>query len=295
MDFGLNPSQLTPSHLTVDRNGRSFRVVDEPVVAAALAEFTSGFEEGTLRLFDAVLPECDRMVDFGAYVGFTALSAATIGVAVDAFEASPTNHALLAANVTLNPQLASRIRVQCCAVGDKDGRGTLYGKGFANSGSSLHCAIERGGTIRGRPEAEVRIRDASAVVEEIGIDPATLLKIDIEGAEYAVVPAIAPLLSARKPILHLSFHPFNIVAEDEYRTALARLGASLRLAEALSCYRHIYGYHHGGWTRIDLADRMQFLQRYLLVPKSLPRIASAQYGFVDAWAFADRELPLADC
>jgi len=289
MQFGLNPN-----HLTLDRNGRSFRVIGEPVVAAALAEFTSGFEEGTLRLFESVLPECDRMVDFGAYIGFTTLSAASLGVAVDAFEPSPTNHALLVANVALNPHLAARIRVRCCAVGDRDDQCILYGKGFADSGASLHRTVERGGILHGRAEAEVRVRNATAVLEEIGIDPATLLKIDIEGAEYGVVPSIAPLLAARKPIVHLSFHPFNIVAEDEYRTALARLGAALRLAEALSCYRHIYGYQHGGWTRIDPPHRMQFLQHYLLAPKSLPRIASAQFGFIDAWVFADRELPLAD-
>jgi hypothetical protein len=41
------------------------------------------------------------------------------------------------------------------------------------------------------------------------------------------------------------------------------------------------------------ADRVGFLRQYLLQPKPVPRIASPQYGFIDAVAFSDEALPAA--
>jgi hypothetical protein len=46
--------------------GRSFQVIDHPVIAAGAAEFAGGFEEGTLRFCDAALPHCEQMIDCGA-------------------------------------------------------------------------------------------------------------------------------------------------------------------------------------------------------------------------------------
>jgi hypothetical protein len=63
-------------------------------VAQSAAEFTSGLEEGTITYFDRVPAHCARMIDFGAYVGFTALHAASRGVEVFAFERNPVSHGI---------------------------------------------------------------------------------------------------------------------------------------------------------------------------------------------------------
>jgi hypothetical protein len=108
------------------------------------------------------------------------------------------------------------------------------------------------------------------------------------------VPAVAGLLAEAKPVLHLSFHPFNIVVgPDEYANAVARLARAMRVAEALACYRHMYCHTNDCWVRVDPADRLDFLRQYLLRPKQLPNIATPQYGFTDEFAFADMELDLA--
>lgn len=277
--------------ITVAPHGRGFRVLDHPVVVAAAAEFTSGLEEATLRLFDAVLPECDRMVDFGAYLGFTALYAASFGPCVSAFEASPMNGALLAANVALNPELRGRVTLHPHAVGDRDGTVTLYAKGYADPEASIFRDVERATLVCGAPTARVRMRDTRAVLEEIGVGPDSLLKIDIEGAEYQVLPRIAPLLAETRPVLHVSFHPFNIVpGPDEYANTVARLARAMQVAEALAFYRHLYCRAGDLWTRVDAGDRMDFLRHYLLRPKPVPRIRAPQYGFTDAWVFTDRAL-----
>jgi len=276
----------------VARGGRSFRVVRHPLAQAAAAEFCSGFEEGTLRFFDAILPGCTRMVDFGAYVGFTALYAATHVDAVFAFEPSPINHEILARNVAANPELAAHIHLFRHGLGARDEQVMLYAKGVADSGATIFRDVERGSVVSGAPEAAVALRNAADVLREIGLDDRTLLKIDIEGAEYAVLPAIAPLLAEHKPWLHVSFHPFNLVAgTDAYQSTLLRLRCAMTAAELLAPYRYMHLYSGGGWCTIGPADRMDFLRQYLLSAKPVPRVATPQYGFVHAVAFSDAALP----
>ncbi len=293
LQAGADVAEFEVRGVPIAPHGRPLRVIDDPVVVAAAHEFAGGAQEGTLQLFDAVLPGCDRMVDFGAYVGFSTLYAATQVARVFAFEASPTSFSLLRANVALNPALRPRIALFPHAVGDRDAEVTLYGRGYADPRASIFRDVQRGTVAIGAPAARVPMRDAHTVLTESGIGPRTLLTIDVEGAEYQLVPAIAGLLAAAKPVLHLSFHPFNVVVgPDEYANTVARLARSMQVAQALSCYRYMYCHTNYCWTRIDLADRLDFLRQYLLRPKQIPGIASPQYGFTDAFAFADAELGL---
>jgi FkbM family methyltransferase len=285
----------TESAGSVDRvtwRSRDFHVVRHAAVTAAVAEFRSPFEAGTLAFFDAVLPACDRIIDVGAYVGLMSLYAADRVDEIYAFEASPTNFKLLTQNVSVNGLLRDRTKLFAFGLGDRDERVPLYRKAVADSGSTIFRTVERSRLVDGTPEAVIELRDADAVLRGIGVTGRTLLKIDIEGAEYLVVPAIAGLLAEAKPFLHLSFHPFNLVAEgDEYVVALERLRRALQVAEALSCYRYMYFYQQGEWRCIGQDQRMMFLRQYLLRPKPVPRIASQQFGFIDAVGFADATLP----
>lgn len=230
---------------------------------------------------------------FWRFIGFTSLYAAAHGVRVEVFEPSPTNAALLEANLAVNPLLAARVRLHRHAVGARDASLPLYAKAHADSGSSLFEMVQRGAVMRGRAEAVVAVRAATSVLDEVGLCAQTLLKIDIEGAEYDVVPAIAPLLERHRPFVHLSFHPFNIVrGADEYLNQVARLRAALAIAEAVAPYRHMYFHTEQGWTRIDKGDRLSLLSQYLLKPKPVARIATPQYGFTDALALSEVALPL---
>ena len=270
----------------------ALNVVNDPVAVLGCAEFTSGFEAGTISFFDRVLPFCDRMIDFGAFIGFTALLAASHGVEVFAYEPNPMSHDLLVRNVAANPDLAPLMHLFRYGVGPRDGDAILYAKACADSGASLHRTIERGSIIQGLPSASIHLRDASTVLREVGLDRRTLLKIDIEGAEYQVLPAIAALLGEAKPWLHVSFHPFNLIAgDDPYRTELLRLRGMLEAAEALSGYRFLHMFANGVWETLGAEDWTEFLRHHLLRAKPVARIRTPQYGFIDAVAFSDLPLP----
>ncbi len=274
-------------------HGRALRIMDHPLVLAAARAFSDGSEEGTLQFFDATLPDCMRMIDFGAHFGFTTLYAAASVPEVFAFEPSPTNFALLAENVARNTGFGARIRLFRHGVADRDDEVMLYAKAAGDSGSSIFRTIERDTLISGAPDATVAMRNADAVLREIGLDRHTLLKIDIGGAEYLVVPAIAALLAERRPYLHISFHPFNIVATtDEYANTVERVRRAMQVAEALACYRFMHLFSHDTWFCIGAADRADFLRQYLLRPKPVPRVATPQYGFIDAVGFSDDPLPV---
>ena len=270
----------------------AFNIINDPIAAQGAAEFTNGSEEGTIRFLDFVLPHCERMIDLGAYIGFTALHAASRGVAVHAFEPNPVSHDLLVRNVAANPALSPAMRLHQHGIGARDARVMLYVKACADSGASIHQTIERSSLIQGMPLEEIRLRAAETVLGEIGVDQRTLIKMDIEGAEYEVLPAIAPLLALARPWLHVSFHPFNLVDErGAWHTELLRLRAMLDVAEALSCYRYTHVFSHGAWDTIGAGERMDFLRHYLMRAKPLPRIRTPQYGFVDAIGFSDQPLP----
>ncbi len=275
----------------ISRGGRHFCVADQPFCRDGADAFLGDAEAATLAFFDAVLPRCTRVIDVGAYVGMMSLYAALHVHEVHAVEASPTHQGLLRANIALNPQLAERIRVHCCAIGKADGTAALFRKAYADSGSSLFRSVERTAVLQGQKEADVPVRAAAALLEELQLDATTLLKIDIEGAEYEVLPAIASLLAQRQPFLQVSFHPFNIVRDDPYIGTLARLQAALDAAQAVASYRFIY--LHGRmvsgrqtWWRVAVEDRKLFVSDYLLAWKQVSRIASAQLGFVDAVGFS---------
>jgi FkbM family methyltransferase len=267
-------------------------LLDNPLIAHALAEFRSESEAGTREFFDAVLPRCDAMVDVGAHVGLTALYCAGRVDRVTAFEPSPVNLGFLEANIALNPGLADRIRVQPCGLGARDEEVTLYAKSLGDSGTSIHELVERAQMMRGRPLATAWLQAADPTLRALGVGRRTLVKIDIEGAEYQVVPALAGLLAEAQPFLHLSCHPFNLVVPgDAYRTALARVRGGIALAEALACYPHMYFYRTGRWIRVGVEERMELLERYLLEPKRVPGLASPQYGFIDAIGLSPEALP----
>jgi hypothetical protein len=72
------------------------------------------------------------------------------------------------------------------------------------------------------------------------------LKMDVEGGEYAILPANAALLKDWSPTIHLSLHPCllgpvgtpGIVSK--LRRVTARFLGALRLIRSLGSYRHFY-------------------------------------------------------
>jgi FkbM family methyltransferase len=194
-------------------------------VSAALREQGQWepFETSLLRRY---LKPGDRVLDAGANIGyFTLVCAACVGDngRVYAFEPEPCNYRLLTDNVALN-RLDSRVIACEAALADADGDGQLYLNPDNLGDHQLHEEVG------GRRRLPVKLVAGAAWFEgrESQLD---MVKIDVQGAEYAVVRGLLPLLAASGSRLHMlvELTPLSLRAAGSSGRALLELLATLGL------------------------------------------------------------------
>lgn len=181
----------------------------------------------------------DVFIDVGANVGaFSLLAADVVGDAgkVIAIEASPRIASALRANIDLNPPLARRIDVVEAAVADSPGTLTIHSGPAKNLGKTT-LLVERGEGA----EAVVRADALPALVDHRWIRSARLIKIDVEGAERAVLAGLQPCL----PWLHPDAEVVVECSPDWWRDGERDLGRVL--APWLAAGFHAYEVPNNYW------------------------------------------------
>jgi FkbM family methyltransferase len=140
-------------------------------------------------------------VDCGAWVGPTTLVAAGTGAQVVAIEADPVALEQLAANLAANPELAQRVTVIPRALNPAKGSVSIGSrrKPGSSMSSTLHADAEAHWIAEALTPAEL--------AESISAGCPLFTKIDIEGGEYAVIPALAAYLDRPQSAVLLSLHP----------------------------------------------------------------------------------------
>ena len=129
----------------------------------------------------------DVFVDVGANIGYDSLLAAwRVGPEgkVVAIEASPLAFALLQRNLKLNAY-AKNVRAVQVAASDRPGKLNLYDVLEHNMGAATTIA-GRGGVLVARVQAKPLLE----ILDPIEIDRVRLIKIDVEGAEPAIMSNI---------------------------------------------------------------------------------------------------------
>jgi FkbM family methyltransferase len=218
-----------------------------------LAAFWSGFadghfEPGTRRVVEQHAAAGATIVDVGAWIGPFTLLAAALGANVVAYEPDPSAVAALRANLARNPELAERVVVHEVALGRSTSRQTLVAPevGLGNGRSRL--AGRGSGTEPAIDGSAVEVQ-AIAVHGESTTDAwrtCGLLKLDIEGGEYGVVPRLRRYLRETRPALLLSLHgpdPASALAKRFGHLRLAGLRVAgcrrrMPLLWTVRCYRH---------------------------------------------------------
>ncbi len=126
------------------------------------------------------------IIDVGANIGNHAVFfGAILDAPVYAFEPHRPNYDLLEMNILANG-LEGRVIPACCAIGDSDGTGSLHPGPVTNFGTTK--------VTLGAGEVPVRRLDSVAIGRPVG-----LLKVDVEGAEAAVLRGAAGLIRAWLP------------------------------------------------------------------------------------------------
>lgn len=180
------------------------------------------WEPRTFAVLDAHLaPERDY-IDIGAWIGPTVLYAARRARHVWCFEPDPVAFRHLAWNIELN-RLAN-VSAFAAALSDRVGIARMASFG-GEAGDSMTSLLNRGGA----GAADVLTIGWEDFAGSVDLSAVALVKIDIEGGEFAVLPTMLAWLRVQRPALYLSTHaPFL-----DAQTRATRMRA---LADALSFY-----------------------------------------------------------
>ncbi len=136
--------------------------------------------------------------DLGAHVGYYSLIAASINskLNIHAFEPSKINNHFLTKHIKLNS--ISCISLHECAVGNEN-KEVNFDLGYSSTTGHITTAI---GTTA------IRLKQIS-IDEEVAqkrLPPPSLIKMDIEGAEYEALLGMKKTISQFKPKIFLSTH-----------------------------------------------------------------------------------------
>jgi FkbM family methyltransferase len=164
------------------------------------------YEEATTQLFRQLLQPGMVVVDVGANVGyFSLLSADQVGPTgmVYAFEPEPVNHSLLQKNIDLNAY--SNILAMQMAVSNTSGCIEFF---LSELDSGSHSIYQEG--ARGvADKLSVTSTTLDSFLEELGWPNIDLVKIDVEGAELAVLEGMESSIQRSSCLtLILEYCPF---------------------------------------------------------------------------------------
>jgi len=143
------------------------------------------------------------MWDVGANVGFMSLVAARLGARVHAIEPSPAGAAAVRAHALLN---GLPIEVLEAAAADTAGRADFL---LVEEGSWSHLA-DRGSHALTEATVEVDV----VRLDDAGLSAPTVVKIDVEGSEGAVLRGMERTLAEDRPAVICELHETNEEVAD---------------------------------------------------------------------------------
>ncbi len=187
--------------ITTDRLGEfRFRVQNATELGRTL---DYGHEMASLAAFLFLLKPDDIVWDIGASVGLFTVHSAARCTQVVAFEPDPPTFVRLKENVALNA-LSGKVRFEGCAAGEK--KGTLE---LASDGLHGFAPVLASGNLgRHRAKVTVPVETIDDLVQA-GVAAATVMKMDIEGAEILALRGGRRVLSgsARPRLIFIEMHP----------------------------------------------------------------------------------------
>ena len=210
----------------VIRNGREWLVNNQEEAFWNRVE-GGEWEPLTFAVFDRFLDPEHSYIDVGAWIGPTVLYGAHLARHCYALEPDPVAFSRLKENVLLNAPLQRRITLspQCLSTTCDPVR--LGNKTSHAGGDSMSSLLFAG--------AAVTWEAAGVTLERFLVDhrigDCSFIKMDIEGGEFEVLPAIADYLTERRPTLYLSLHPGFVPDPEPGMTAISGV---------LATYRHVY-------------------------------------------------------
>lgn len=179
----------------------------------ALDHINSGlWEPYTFAIFDFFTSENDIVIDLGCWNGVTSLYLANKAGTVYAIDADPICFLEISKNCSLNPHLSHKIKPFNLAISDKNGKINLFAR--ENYGASSTSILERKRDKLSSVQIDALTMNDFITKEKI--NQVDFIKMDIEGAEFLIIPTFEEALKKMKyPTLYISFH-YTYLNENLY-------------------------------------------------------------------------------
>jgi len=221
----IGRSLLYPKEFHVNKNGQNFIVNSKKNYFFWNSLRKGKYEPKTFDIFDKFLDKQHSYIDLGSWIGPTVLYGTHLARHCYAVEPDPISFQELKNNVELNKDLISRITLSDSAISNAPGTIRLYfgGKG-GNSGTSILFHKNKSST-------EVKCMTFQEFIENNSITDCNFIKIDIEGAEFIVLPTMFDFLIINKPTLLIEFHPMFVKNLEQ------KFGG---IKKVLNIYDHVY-------------------------------------------------------
>lgn len=162
------------------------------------------WEPDTYAVFHRCIDATTLVVDFGAWIGPTCLYSAQLGEVCLAFEPDPVAFEMLKENFVLNKGApwARRLKIFNEAITSDGAPVTLGSNG--ELGDSMSSQI----FSNSKTTWTVSSRTIAAVLNEYrATNQSVFLKIDVEGAEYELIPTIQSVLIDPLVSAQIALHP----------------------------------------------------------------------------------------
>lgn len=194
------------------------------------------------ELFDSLQIELngkDLVIwDIGAHFGYNSLVFANISTAdakILSFEPNLSNINRFNENLASNEELSKKISIHTCALSDSDQQTFFYFSDSiddsVSSGSYLGSVIPplSPETYSSFRSTTLFARSIDSLIENDKLATPSVIKIDVEGAEFKVLSGAKNLLLTAKPVLIIEVH--HIKAMHEVSVFLHGLGYTTTIIE----------------------------------------------------------------
>jgi len=167
------------------------------------------YEQETISLFKKIVKPGIAVADIGAHIGYyTRVASGLVGSggAVYAFEPDPENFKLLQKNIGR----MKNVKPYQLAVSDKTGRIDFY---HYDARSGVHSTLPNVPLDFQKKKISVEATDLDSFFAKLGVSKIDIIKMDIEGGEYAALQGMKKILSEnRNLVLIVEFAPAWVLA-----------------------------------------------------------------------------------
>lgn len=220
---------LQQEKLTIQKYDKSFNVMGNNRYSFWKIFQDGEWEPQTFEIFKNFLDKNHSYIDIGAWIGPTALYGCQLSKLCYAIEPDPIAYAELRKNLKLNQNLISQISLSNLCISDSIGTTKLFtnlDKLYAG-GTSGSTILERGSGFFWTVETTTFLK----FIQSFYITDCNFIKMDIEGAEFKILPTMLEFLQIQKPTLLIEFHPMYVKNYSEELNYIRSV---------FDCYEHIY-------------------------------------------------------